>query len=281
MDCPGDRAGRFSARWRRVLRQSRQPDLYRGNSRREPEPPGRLRRPRIAGPRRLGRPRRIHVGVAVSAARLRALDHRTARACGDNAHRRVVRLDRTARHRPRFPDDHPRAVSGPVGYGLPVDGSHRGRQGAFRTHAAGAVRDQSRSTGSVLLFFARGDLHRPLADGSIRQFAFRRLAARQPRRATPHERTRSQRLAGALDHFRLLGLLGRGRGPPVRLLPQVHSPDDAVADELGGSAARRDRWRGGNDRRADRRGDDRRDPEELRVGLSRALEHAARAGLCR
>ena len=30
------------------------------------------------------------------------------------------------------------------------------------------------------------------------------------------------------------GLLGRGRRPAVRLLPQVHPPDRAVADEFGG-----------------------------------------------
>src|SRR5205823_10951744 len=97
--------------------------------------------------------------------------------------------------------------------------------------------------------------------------------------AAPHERARSQRLADTLDHFCLLGLLGRGRRPLVRLLSQVHPPDDAVADELRGSAPRRDRGRGGNDRRADRWGNDRLDPEELRVGVSRTLEHAARLRL--
>src|SRR2546430_12886719 len=212
MDCPGCHTGRLSIGRRRFLHQPHEPDLHRGDSRGELGPSRRLRRTRIVGTCCVGRPRRVYLGVAVSAARSRPLDHGTARARADHADRWPVRVDRTARDRAGLPDDHPRAVTGPVGHRLPLGGSHRGRQGPFRAYAARAIRDQSRWAGGVLLFLARGDLRRALDDGKIRRFAVRRRAPRQPRRAAPHERARSQRLAGALDHLRLLGLWGAVAG---------------------------------------------------------------------
>src|SRR5580765_1785764 len=83
-------------------------------------------------------------------------------------------------------------------------------------------------------------------------------------------------MAGALAHLRLRGLLGRGVGAAVRLLPQVHPPDLAVAHQLRGGSARGDRRRLGHARRAAGRRGDRDAAQELGIGLRRTLEHAAR-----
>ena len=53
-------------------------------------------------------------------------------------------------------------------------------------------------------------------------------------------------------------------------------PASLSLHELGRRAARRDRRRLGHARRTDRRRGDRDGPQELRVGVHRALEHAAR-----
>src|SRR5262249_47926340 len=104
----------------------------------------------------------------------------------------------------------------------------------------------------------------------------RRDAARHARPAAAHERARLRRLADPLDHVRLRRLLGRGLGPALRLLPQVHPPGVALARELRRGPARGDRRRLGHARRAAGRRRDRAAAQELGVGLHRALEHAAR-----
>src|SRR6185437_1848551 len=45
-------------------------------------------------------------------------------------------------------------------------------------------------------------------------------------------------MAGPLDRVHLRRLLGRGLGPALRLLPQVHPPGFAVAHQLGRGPAR-------------------------------------------
>ena len=61
------------------------------------------------------------------------------------------------------------------------------------------------------------------------------------------------------------------------LLQQIHSSDIAIHHELGGGLARRHRRRLGNPERPGRRRGAGAVAEELRVGLSRTLEYAARA----
>src|SRR5439155_16073098 len=80
---------------------------------------------------------------------------------------------------------------------------------------------------------------------------------------------------GTLDHLRLLRLLGRSRRPIVRVLPPVHPPNDAVAHDIGRSSAWRDRRGRRHACRSGRRCGDRRDPEELRLRVSGALEYVA------
>src|SRR4051794_13601018 len=82
-----------------------------------------------------------------------------------------------------------------------------------------------------------------------------------------------------LDRFYLCRVLGRRIGAAVCLLPQIHPSDLALDHKLRGSPARRDRRRLGH--RGGSRG--RRGAgaaaEELCLGLSGALEHAARPGV--
>src|ERR1051325_4538483 len=83
-------------------------------------------------------------------------------------------------------------------------------------------------------------------------------------------------MADPLDHLRLRRFLGRGLGPALRLLPQVHPPRVLIARQLRRRPARGDRRRLRYARRAAGRCGDRPPAEELGVGLYRALEHAAR-----
>ena len=171
-------------------------------------------------------------GAALSALRIRALDHRAARARRDDADGGPVRLDRAARDRSRVPDAHARAVAGAVGHRLPLGGGDRRRQRPARPHAPGALRHQSRRLDGVLLLRAHRHRVFDLDDRQVRGVAVRHGAQRHPRPGAAHERARPQRVARALDHFRLCGVLGRRRGPAVRVLQQVHPSGVAVAHRV-------------------------------------------------
>src|SRR5258708_32846287 len=86
-------------------------------------------------------------------------------------------------------------------------------------------------------------------------------------------------MADPLDHVRLRELLGRGVGPALRLLPQVHPPGFALARQFRRGTACRDRRRLGHPGRSPCRSRHRPVAQELGVGLHRALEHAARLRL--
>jgi ABC-type branched-subunit amino acid transport system permease subunit len=99
------------------------------------------------------------------------------------------------------------------------------------------------------------------------------------RPAAPDGRAGLQSLDDPLDHLHLCRFLGRHRRIAVRLLQQIHPPDLAFDHELGRSPARRHRRRVRYARRPGGRRRAGAAAEELRLGLSRTLEHAARAGV--
>src|SRR5204862_349847 len=117
-----------------------------------------------------------------------------------------------------------------------------------------------------------------LAEDALRRLAVRRRAARHARPAAPHERARPQCLADPLGQLRVRRFLGRGVGAALRVLPQIYSPHFAVPHQFRRGPAGGDGRRLGDAGRAGGWGRDRHAPQELRLGVHRALEHAARPG---
>src|SRR5262245_33562242 len=274
-------ARRLSMGRRRVLREPDEPDPDRRDLRGELESTGGIRRTALARPCVIRRGCGVCLGLAVPEARLRPLAHGADRARGDDARGRRVRLHRAARHGVGLSDAHTRPLAGSLGHRLSLGVGDRRRQRLARPHAPSPTRYQPRRRDGVLLLRTRGHRALDLADGAIRRFALRRRAARHARSTAAHEHARPQRRFDSLAHFRVRGRLGRGVRIAVRVLPQVHPPRIVRARQLRRGVARSDRRRLGNAGRSNRRRRYRDDPQELRLGVRRALEHVARVRIRR
>src|SRR5438876_34212 len=169
------------------------------------------------------------LGAAAAEPRLRPLDGGADRGARHHADGLRVRPDRAARHGARLPDADARALAGAVGHRVPLGVDDRRRQRPARPRAPGALRLEPRQRDELLLLRAPDRRLLRLDDGALRRLGLRRHAQRRARPAAQDERAGLRRVADPLDHLRLRELLGRGVGPALRLLPQVHPTGIAVA----------------------------------------------------
>src|SRR5882757_7325913 len=191
----------------------------------------------------------------------------------------LLRRHRASCDRPGFSHDHAGFIAGAVGTRLSHIQRDQRRQWNSRTDPADAVWHFARQRGIVLLVLAGGgDVSLP-HDGDFCVVVVRIVIEGRARPAAPDGGAGLQSLDDPVDHLRLCRLLGQHIRIALRLLQQIHPPDLAFYHEFGRSLARRDCGRLGNARRSGCRRGTCAAAEELRLGLYRAMEHAAGSGV--
>src|SRR6266700_2008665 len=128
----------------RFLRQSSEPDPYRGDLRAQPEPAGGFWRDDVAWARVLSRGCRLHLRTAHEPLWFRTWRGRRHLDRRHNCDGSILRRHCTSRQRARVPDDHARLVAGVVGPRLSDVQCDQRRQWYCRTDAAGAARNLAR-----------------------------------------------------------------------------------------------------------------------------------------
>src|SRR5450759_3417176 len=264
---------------RRLLCQPGEPDPDRGDLRAESQFAGGLWRDDVARTRLLSWHRRLSFRAADKPIRIRPWPRRDRLDRGYDRDGGVLRRHRAPRHRAGLPHDHAGLVAGAVGAGLSHVRRDQRRQRNSRPDPAGAVWHFTRQRGIVLLVRTDRDIVRLRDDGDFRVLVVRVVVEGCARSAAPDGCAGLQSLDDPLDHLHLCRFLGRHIRTALRLLQQIHPPDVAFDHQFGRGIARRYRRRLGNARWSGGRRRAGAAAEELRLGLYRTMEHAARSGV--